>query len=249
MSETNGVQHATAQQPAQSGRIALQRFVGALNRPPDEKEVKQNPSGALYIPISFLQMSLDEYFFGLWKTENFRWQVMGNEIAGSIDLHVFHPVERVWIVRTGAAATMIRQHKGAAVTDYSAKIHNALEMDVPHLLADCLRNAVQSLGKLFGRDLNRKFADAYAPLIKAEAEGNGATTVEMENRRQLDSWAMTCETLLSQCRLEEMQHRTFDGRIRGAESVQEFQQIKYELEMLLPEAEDPRKQFQSRLNR
>lgn len=165
-------------------------------------------------------MTLDEMFFGLWETTDFRWQVMGNEVVGSLTLRVFHSIEKIWLSRTGAAAAMIRQAKGAKITDIDAKLHNALGMDFPRLKADCLTNAARSLGKMFGRDLNRKFEDAYKPLVTMAAERDGAVTVEMEERRVLDRWALTCETLLSQCGLEEMQHRAFESRIRTADSAQ-----------------------------
>lgn len=229
-------------------RIGLERFQKALNTPPNAKEVRENAHNAMakYLPISFVEMTLDEMFFGLWETTDFRWQVMGNEVVGSLTLRVFHPVEKIWLSRTGAAAAMIRQAKGAKITDIDAKLHNALGMDFPHLKADCLTNAARSLGKMFGRDLNRKFEDAYKPLVTMAAEKGGALTVEMEQRRVLDSWALTCETLLNQCKLEEAQHRAFESRIRTAESPQEYQQIKYELEMMTPEPSDPAKQFKTR---
>lgn len=232
-------------------RIGLERFQKALNTPPEPKEVKENAhnAGAKYLPISFIEMTLDEMFFGLWETTDFRWQVMGNEVVGSLTLRVFHPVEKIWISRVGAAAAMIRQAKGAKITDIDAKLHNALGMDFPHLKADCLTNAARSLGKMFGRDLNRKFEDAYKPLVTMAAEKSGAVTVEMEQRRVLDSWAQTCEHLLSKCGLEEMQHRGFESRIRTAETPDEYRKIKYELELLMPEpTDDPAKQFGHREN-
>ena len=67
---------------------------------------------------------------------------------------------------------MIRQQKDADLTDVSKKIKNALEMDYPHLLADCIKSAAKSLGKAFGRDLNREFEDTYnAVLAGAQSMG------------------------------------------------------------------------------
>jgi len=45
----------------------------------------------------------------------------------------------------------------------SNKKANALDMAFPKLKSECLKNAAQSLGKIFGRDLNRKNADKYQP--------------------------------------------------------------------------------------
>jgi hypothetical protein len=38
---------------------------------------------------------------------------------------------------------------------------NALDLAFPKLKTECIKNAALSLGKLFGRDLNRKNADVY----------------------------------------------------------------------------------------
>jgi hypothetical protein len=45
----------------------------------------------------------------------------------------------------------------------SNKKPNALDMAFPKLKSECLKNAAQSLGKIFGRDLNRKNVDQYQP--------------------------------------------------------------------------------------
>ena len=141
----------------------LEGFLTLLNKEPNKSELQMNKmaGNTLYLPISFLETNLDEMFFGLWKTESFTTRVIGNEIAGELALSVYHPIAEIWITRIGAAATMIRQVKDAGVMEADKKIKNALEMDYPHLKADCFRNACLSLGKSFGRDLNRKFIDSY----------------------------------------------------------------------------------------
>lgn len=125
----------------------------------------------MYLPISFLETTLDELYFGLWKTDGFTTRVIGNEICGELNLHVYHPIAEIWITRIGAAATMIRQVKDAGVMEADKKIKNALEMDYPHLKADCFRNACLSLGKTFGRDLNRKFIDTYKAMLAGLESG------------------------------------------------------------------------------
>lgn len=149
---------------------ALEKFNTYLNAEPNPTEVFENKhaGNTRYLPISFLEMELDQIYFGLWETRDFKTTVIGNEIAGTLTLRVYHPVANVWIERTGAAATMIRTAAGMPPTADN-KIKNAIEMDYPHLLSDCFRNACLHLGKRFGRDLNRKYADHYRPLL-AEAE-------------------------------------------------------------------------------
>lgn len=137
----------------------LIHFSQKLNNAPESDVIQINKmaNNSKYIPISFVEGFLDDIFRGLWSTESFQSQVVANEIIGQIDLKFFHPVARTWITRTGVASVMIQQSKGASITDISSKIKNTLVKDYPHLKNECIKNASRSIGKLFGRDLNREF--------------------------------------------------------------------------------------------
>lgn len=108
-----------------------------------------------YIPIGVKQMLLDQIFFGLWQTTNVQWKQVLNEICCTLELQVFHPVEEIWITRTGAGAVPIQQDKGSTPDQIEKKKTRALEKDFPHAEANAFSNACGKLGKLFGRDLGR----------------------------------------------------------------------------------------------
>lgn len=141
--------------------LALESFNKRLNTPPPKEEIQENRDKSKYLPISFVQMTLDEMYFGLWETVGYEEKIIVNELVGKVELRVFHPVIKQWITKTGVAANPIRLKSGSAVTDVESKIYNALSQDAPHLLSDCIKNAAKQLGKRFGRDLNRKFEDNY----------------------------------------------------------------------------------------
>lgn len=163
-------------------RISCQNFTQKLNKDPEPQSIDKTPDGkAGTILISHIEMLLDEYFFGLWETENFKWSVVTNEIVGSIDLCVIHPSSGLRLKRTGAAAIQIMvdkvpesikespTEKNKWALNPDNKKSNALDMAFPKLKAECLKNAANSLGKLFGRDLNRKKQDIFKPLIDKKA--------------------------------------------------------------------------------
>lgn len=125
------------------------------------------------IPIGILENALDEVYLGLWKTHSPTHQVVANEIIGSIILEVFDPSAKVWISRIGYGAVTIRQKKDSDITDIGSKIKTALQMDFPKLSTMCLKNACKTLGKRFGRDLNRKFEDIYEEVYSNEIEVSG----------------------------------------------------------------------------
>ena len=146
---------------------ALQNFTMLTNREPLNLEIKVNKfaNNSLYIPISIQQTKLDILFAGLWQSKNFKWERMANEIVGTIELEVFHPIIKKWITRTGTAGVIIRFEKGSKVYEFDNKQMNALVMDFPHLEASAFNNACQKFGKWFGRDLNREHKGDYNPLM------------------------------------------------------------------------------------
>lgn len=244
MGDTTTVQN----KPTSSEKIDLEKFQALLNRAPNPDEVKSNQhaGNTLYLPISYIEMTLDEYFFGLWETKDFKWQVAGNEIIGSLTLRVFHPVAKQWIERTGASATMIRLQKGASVTDISAKIFNALEMDFPHLKADCLVNAAKTLGKAFGRDLNRKFYDVYRPLVTLANQKNGAITAQVEDDEQMAKAVFTINSMMEQARMDDQTEQSVLIAIQNCEKPSEVYALIETVKQYIPESIDPAQQFKQR---
>lgn len=149
-------------------------FLKNLNSAPEKVDKAQ---GYDTVPISSLEMELDQTYLGLWQTDNFRFQIVANEIVGVLDLHVFDPNIKTWLTRSGSASVMIRQKSGADITDISAKIKNGLGMDFPKLQTMCLKAAAKTLGKRFGRELNRKFEDDYEAIYTNEAEIDGVREI------------------------------------------------------------------------
>lgn len=164
-------------------RINCENFLTRLNAEPTPESIGKTPDGkAKTIAISHTEMTLDEFFFGLWDTEHFRWERIANEIVGAIDLVVVHPVTGRVIRRTGAASIQImtdavpdelkndRKAKNRWQLDMENKKSNSLDMGFPKLKSECLKNAAQSFGKRFGRDLNREIKDNYSPLVGPAAQ-------------------------------------------------------------------------------
>jgi hypothetical protein len=154
-------------------RADMQNFTARLNQPPEQNAVGATPDNRAYsMLISHIEMLLDEYYFGLWSTDDFKWEQIANEIVGSIKLTVVHPVSGLHITRIGAGAITIMVDKvppgvdkNLWALDMKNKKSNALDMGFPKLKAECLKNAAISLGKHFGRDINRgEKQDTYSPL-------------------------------------------------------------------------------------
>lgn len=168
----------------------LEKFLMRLNREPNPSEIAKTPDGkASDLPISYVEMTLDELYFGLWSTRNFTTKLISNEVVGELELEVIHPVTQKPIVRIGSAAIQIMvdkvpdgmsgQVRNQWALDPANKKPNALDMAYPKLKAECTKNAAKTLGKIFGRDLNRREkVDTYKPAIV----GNESTKVAVVKR-------------------------------------------------------------------
>ena len=161
----------------QEFRIKLQNLCTILSQLPPQNELARTPDGkALYLPIDFVETQLDELFYGLWETKDFEWKTIANEVTAKIVLRVFHPTAKIWIERVGCASIAIMvdkapddlagQTKNQWAMDLNNKKPNALDLGLPKLKADCIKNASLSLGNIFGRNINRTKKDVYKPITK-----------------------------------------------------------------------------------
>ncbi len=148
--------------------ILLQSFIERLNKEPDPKELEPTPDGkAQTLPISFVQMTLDELYFGLWESSDPVYMQIFNEVVATVVLTVTHPVTGEKLKRTGWASVVITQDKDALVSNFNnTKKKNALDLAFPKLGAEALKSAAQSLGKVFGRDINRKLKDTFKKQLR-----------------------------------------------------------------------------------
>lgn len=169
----------------------LKAYHQTLKKRPPAEVLRKTPDGkALYVPIGYIAAMLDRIYLGCWKTKNFRYQVIGNEISGVLDLEIFHPVLKEWLTRTGAASvvimvdalsdadknTMTKKERNAHALDVMNKKPNALATVFPTLLTQCLKNAAHSLGPVFGRNINYKpeivsHSDLFASQVFTPASG------------------------------------------------------------------------------
>lgn len=182
---------------------ALQSFTARLNTEPPQDSLDRTPDGrAATVLISHIEMTLDELFLGQWSTTNFTWSAIANEVQGAITLEVVHPVTGEKLTRQGAASVVIMVDKlpDELKNDPHArnrwalspenKKPNALDMSFPKLKAECLKNAAQSLGKIFGRDLNRSKSDVYKPFKIQTKEPTYVATLEEKIAEGLSPWEL-----------------------------------------------------------
>jgi hypothetical protein len=170
-------------------KVALESHTKALMVEPDATHIDSTADGkAKTVVISAIETLLDEFYFGLWSTRNFQMWQIANEVCATIDLVVIHPLTGKELTRVGAGAITImvdaapdelkfsqddpkhvqaqkKRDKNAWSLDMQNKKPNALDLGFPKLKTECIKNAAISLGKVFGRDINRKKVDTYTDKV------------------------------------------------------------------------------------
>lgn len=176
-------------------RMLLQDFQRRLNTEPDPREFQETPDGkAKTLPISFVQMNLDEIFLGQWEMSEPTYQQIFNEVTGTAVLTVWNPITERPIKRVGWASVVITQDKDATIADFNmTKKKNALDLAFPKLGAEILKSAAQTLGKIFGRDINRKHKDVFKPPLQPISDAAFmAATKRIQEQGKLETYAL-CE--------------------------------------------------------
>lgn len=136
-----------------------------LNTPPKEEWLKTNTmaNNTLYIPIGTVEFLLTA-IFQQWKVEVKEVKQIANSVVVSVRLHYHNPVTGEWEWQDGIGASPMQTDKGAHAADMSKIKSAAIQMSAPAAESYAVKDAAEKLGKLFGKDLNRKDEPLYTEL-------------------------------------------------------------------------------------
>lgn len=155
-----------------------------LNQNPNKAWVKNHPfaSGVVYLPIDKVETMLD-MIFQQWRVEILSINQLAQSICCTVRLHYLNPVTKEWSYHDGVGAVPLKTDKGFSAADLSHIKSDAVATGAPAAKSFAIKDAAEHLGKLFGRDLNRKDAVAYMNLYAPE-ETNWKK--ELEEAKSLD---------------------------------------------------------------
>ena len=128
-----------------------------LNQPPQEKWIKENKfaNNTKYIPIEKVEYLLTAIYQS-WKVEIKETIVIANSIVVTVRLYTQNPITGEWDWHDGIGAAPIQTEKGAAATDFTKVNTSAVQMAAPAAESYAIKDAAEKLGKIFGKDINRK---------------------------------------------------------------------------------------------
>lgn len=155
-----------------------------LNQTPNKAWIKNHPfaQGVVYLPIDKVETMLD-MIFQQWKVEILSINQIAQSICCTVRLHYLNPITKEWSYHDGVGAVPLKTDKGFSAADLSHIKSDAVATGAPAAKSFAIKDAAEHLGKLFGRDLNRKDAVAYTNLYTMEEtdwkkELEGAKTLD-----------------------------------------------------------------------
>lgn len=137
-----------------------------LNQPPKGNWVKEHPfaHNVRYLPIERIEYLLTAIFIN-WSVEVKQIQMIANSVVVTVRLHYRHPRRDEMLFQDGIGASPIQTEKGAAATDFTKVLNDAVMKAAPAAESYAIKDAAEKLGKLFGKDLNRKDEIVYDSLM------------------------------------------------------------------------------------
>jgi hypothetical protein len=136
-----------------------------LNQEPPKEWIKTNDmaNGSKYIPIDKIEYLLTRLFIKWW-VQVIDYKVIANSVAAHIRLFYISPITGETLQQDGLGAAPMQTNKGASATDFSQIKNSAVQMSLPAAESYAIKDAAEKIGRLFGKDLNRKDLMAYENL-------------------------------------------------------------------------------------
>lgn len=169
------------------------QFNRLANMEPPKNWLKLHPSSSddkkiLYLPVEKVEFLLTK-MFGEWSVEVIDYKPLFNAVSVHVRLHLVHPFTKKSFHIDGVGAVQVQTKKGASAADLSQINHEAVMKALPAAKSYAIKDAADHLGKLFGRDLNRK--ETIGSEVYAKNAAKWAKT---------DSEDETIRTMLQDCK-------------------------------------------------
>lgn len=149
------------------------KFLLLVNQEPPAAWVLPHPMNAnlKYITIEKIELMLTR-IFQHWYVEIIGPpQQLFNSVSVHVRLFYLHPITGQWLHQDGVGAVGIQTDKGAAASNIAAIKQDAVMKALPAAESYAIKDASEKIGKLFGKDLNRKDTIAFSPsYIKEDPE-------------------------------------------------------------------------------
>jgi len=136
-----------------------------VNQPPKSDWIKEHPfaRGVKYIPIERIEYLLTRLFLR-WRVEVKEVQTIANSISVTVRLHYQNIENNEWSWQDGVGAAPIQTEKDAGAMEWDRVRADSVMKALPAAKTYAVKDAAELIGKIFGKDLNRKDEVMYNSL-------------------------------------------------------------------------------------
>lgn len=168
--------------------VQRDQFLQVVNTVPPQNWLKDHPTakGVKYMPIEKVELLLTR-IFQQWRVEVRREGQLANSIYTTIRLHYLDPIDNVWLWQDGVGAAPIKTDKGASAADMSAIKNDAVMTGLPAAKSFAVKDAAEQIGKIFGKDINRKDVMDFAPSYDNLSAKQRITRAKADIREKVDA--------------------------------------------------------------
>lgn len=144
--------------------IKRDQFLQVVNMDPHPSWVKEHPfaKGVKYIPIERIELLLTR-IFQEWRVEVLREGQLAQSLYVTVRLHYLDPIDNDWRWQDGVGAAPLKTDQGASAADLSAIKNDAVMTGLPAAESFAVKDAAEKIGRLFGKDLNRRDVAGFTP--------------------------------------------------------------------------------------
>lgn len=136
-----------------------------LNQPPKSEWIKEHPfaKGVKYITIGRIEFLLTRLFVR-WRIEVKEIQTIANSCVVTIRLHYQNIENDEWSWQDGIGAAPIQTEKDCGAMEWNKIRPDSVMKAAPAAESYAVKDAAEKIGKIFGKDLNRKDEIIYDSL-------------------------------------------------------------------------------------
>lgn len=168
--------------------VKRDQFLQVVNTEPPKAWIKDHPfaKGVKYMPIERVELLLTR-IFQEWRVEVKREGQIANSIYVTVKLHYKDPIDGLWRWQDGTGAAPIKTRKGADASDMAAILNDAVMTGLPAAKSYAIKDAAENIGRLFGKDINRKDVAGFVPSYDTDGAKEIIDQKKQEMRDKLDA--------------------------------------------------------------
>lgn len=147
-----------------------------LNRMPADEWLENAPGSTTVktMPIGRVEWLLTN-LFQEWYVEVLKTETMFNSLVCTVRVFYKDPVDQTFKHQDGVGAAPAKTKSGAAPADMSQILNDSVQTGLPAAKSFAIKDACDHIGRIFGRDINRKGVYGYT---NPYTEDESATTLE-----------------------------------------------------------------------